>query len=1220
LLGSDAALDFAKWSSWSPIRDLTNELNRLKGEFLPGRRAFLYHTMSVDNGGEIPNIQPPNAVVSIAALDYRPVSGNQDEEWIAITNANTYAVDISGWRLDGGARFRFKGGTVIPARSTLYVSPNTKAFRARTASPKGGERRLVTGPYEGNLSTWGESLTIRDTAGRLIASNSFPATPSLAQQYLRVTEFMYNPAPLAGNTNDAQAFEYVELKNIGPVTLDLRGVRFVEGIEFAFTGSAVTNLAPGARVLVVRSANAFAARYGAGLPIAGQYTGALENNGEKVRLVDSFGEKILEFDYDNDWYPITDGLGFSLVIVNEYAHWSTWDEKESWRPSGSVDGAPGAVDPAPAPIAALLVNEALTHTDLPDVDAIEIHNPTANGVSLGGWFLTDDFNTPKKFRIPNGTSLTAGGFVVFSETNFNAGGSGFALGSDGDEVWLFSGDANTNLTGYYHGFKFGAAQNGVSFGRYVNSEGDEHFVAQSANTLGSANVAPRVGPVVVAEIMFHPSDAADGSDNSVDEFIELHNISGAPVPLFDPTNRLNTWRLRNAVDFDFPTDVTLAPDERVVIVGFNPANATSLNAFRATYAVASNVTVLGPWSGKLDNSSDTIELKRPDAPNGTNVPYILVEEIRYRDAAPWPGADGDGASLQRRIITSYGNDPTNWFASAPTAGATNVVNQPPSVAIASPAPGAVFQSPTNVAVAATASDSDGSVTKVEFFAGNVKLGEAAAAPYSFVWSNAFPGTHALKVRARDDRLGTATSSNVVVIVLAQPPIVSIATPTNGAAYLAGSTVTLRANATSPEGSVTEVDFYANGTLIGGAFADPFQTPWSNVATGLYHLTAVATDNTGRSATSSVVKVAVTTGISSNVNFISVGSVWRYLDNGSDQGANWTAFAFDDSSWTNGPAQLGYGDGDEARVVSYGPDANNKYVTTYFRRTFTAADVEQITALQLRVLRDDGAVVYLNGTEVFRTAMPGGVITYTTLANVTAAGPDETNFFSASLSPSSLVNGTNVIAVEVHQAAVNSSDLSFDLQLIGTRTLLAPAIVEAPSDRIVAPGSEVTFTVSAAGTRPLSYQWRFAGTNIANATNSALTLNSVSPADSGSYAVVVSNAYGLAQSAATLSVGDVDSDGDGMSDYAESIAGTNPNDARSFLQLTASLLDASRVVLRFEAVTNRSYTILGRTTPESGTWTRLIDVPAASTPRTIQVTNATEGGTKRFYRLATPQLP
>ena len=167
-----------------------------------------------------------------------------------------------------------------------------------------------------------------------------------------------------------------------------------------------------------------------------------------------------------------------------------------------------------------------------------------------------------------------------------------------------------------------------------------------------------------------------------------------------------------------------------------------------------------------------------------------------------------------------------------------------------------------------------------------------------------------------------------------------------------------------------------------------------------------------------------------VELIRAGMAWRYLDDGSNQGSAWRGIDFDDSAWKFGRAELGYGDGDESTVVSFGPDPNHRYVTTFFRRKFDVADPSAIRALSLELKRDDGAVVYLNGAEVWRTNMPAGAIFHTTLASSSLGVPEEDAFWSVDLPTSLLEAGTNQLAVEVHQGAANSSDLSFDLKLVG----------------------------------------------------------------------------------------------------------------------------------------------------------------------------------------------
>ncbi len=176
-------------------------------------------------------------------------------------------------------------------------------------------------------------------------------------------------------------------------------------------------------------------------------------------------------------------------------------------------------------------------------------------------------------------------------------------------------------------------------------------------------------------------------------------------------------------------------------------------------------------------------------------------------------------------------------------------------------------------------------------------------------------------------------------------------------------------------------------------------------------------------------VCITVSSTAQTTLSPYGSSWKYLDNGTNQGTAWRASTFNDAAWAIGNAQLGYGDGDESTIVSYGPNTNNKYITTYFRKTITVADTSLFSNYTLNIKRDDGAVVYINGIEVFRSNMPTGTISYTTKAS-TAAADDGNTAQVTQLTISKLKQGTNVIAVEMHQNVKTSSDLSFDLELKG----------------------------------------------------------------------------------------------------------------------------------------------------------------------------------------------
>ena len=227
-----------------------------------------------------------------------------------------------------------------------------------------------------------------------------------------------------------------------------------------------------------------------------------------------------------------------------------------------------------------------------------------------------------------------------------------------------------------------------------------------------------------------------------------------------------------------------------------------------------------------------------------------------------------------------------------------------------------------------------------------------------------------------------------------------------------------------------VEYFAGTNKIGQSSAPNFAFAWNAAPAGVHLLTARAVDDCDDGTVSAPVLVRVGT-----ATLVPTGATWKYLDNGSDQGVAWRAPGFNDAAWAAGPGQLGFGDSDEATVINGGP-ATNRFITTYFRRSLFVPNAAQVTGLFARLLRDDGAVVYLNGIEVFRSNMPTGAITHTTLSSTAVGGVDESAFFLNSISVEPLVSGTNVLAVEVHQSANNSSDLGFDLELIAA---LPPAL-------------------------------------------------------------------------------------------------------------------------------------------------------------------------------------
>ncbi|HWN96326.1 MAG TPA: lamin tail domain-containing protein, partial [Methylomirabilota bacterium] len=609
------------------------------------------------------------------------------------------------------------GGLVPPGYPLALSNPNFSGSIYFTRD--GSDPRLWGGGLAPGAQLYAEPMAItnavflrarvRDGANwSAIVEAPFYAVQDFAA--LKVTEIMYNPPVLGTNTSDD--LEFLELKNTGTNTLDLTGLQFTDGLTFNFLNGAT--LAPGAFFVLARNANSFGQKY-PGVTVNGIYAGRLDNGGERLTLSHVLGTNVFSFSYNNTVpWPITpDGYGFSLVSANiEGAP----DSPINWRPSANLGGSPGADDPSTS-IAPIVINEILTHTDLPQFDAIELFNPALTNVNISGWFLSDDAMMPRKFRIPNGTTIAAGGFVVFSETDFNPQPGvppSFALNSHGESLFLFSGDASTNLTGYSHSFDYGVSANSISFGRYLISTGDENWPAMSLLTLGADNFGPRVGPVVINEVMYHPPVGYD-------EFIELYNLSGSAVALFDAVYPTNTWKL-SGLNYTFSNNVSIPAGGYLLLVPTDPA------AFRLKYSVPEAVQIFGPYPGVLQDSGERLRLERPDSPETNGVPHVVVDEVRYNDKTPWPtGADGDGPSVQRLAPDAYGNEPTNWFASGISPGAANAFNQAPNVALTSPTNGAIFIVPATFSLIATAADFDGIVTRVDFYDGDIKIGEATNA-------------------------------------------------------------------------------------------------------------------------------------------------------------------------------------------------------------------------------------------------------------------------------------------------------------------------------------------------------------------------------------------------------------------------------------------------------------------------------------------------------------
>ena len=556
----------------------------------------------------------------------------------------------------------------IVLRMTNLNGSGTIYYTTDGADPRLNMARNPAGPrYTGSVTlTASTHVKARVySGGHWSAINDAIFAVGPVARDLRVTEIMYNP----GNPGT----EFIELKNVGAESLNLNLVRFVDAVDFTFPSM---ELAAGEYALVVAGTAAFVSHYGQGLRIAGEYFGSLDNAGERIELRDAAGQSILNFKYADGWYDVTDGMGFSLTIREPAgADPGQWDSKSGWRPSAAVGGSPGFNDASDIPMpGAIVINELLAHSHADAADWIELHNRTDVSIDIGGWFLSDSNSDFAKYEIAVGETIEPQGYAVFYEDLQFANPLDpgchvpFALSENGETLYLHSG-ADGMLTGYNEQEEFGASETAVAFGRHRKIMGTYNFVPMSRNTPGADNAYPKVGPIVINEIMYNPA-----SGNQDEEYIELLNIGDFGVTLaeFDNEQLVDVpWQLTDGggISFDFPLAVTMAPGEYLVL-------AKSVNAFSNAYpAVGDDVQIFEWGPGKLDNSGEQVQLSKPgEKAEGVRY-YISVDWVTYSDGShplgqdPWPARpDGYGKSLTRNVPSDYGNDPENWTAAAPSPG------------------------------------------------------------------------------------------------------------------------------------------------------------------------------------------------------------------------------------------------------------------------------------------------------------------------------------------------------------------------------------------------------------------------------------------------------------------------------------------------------------------------------------------------------------------------
>jgi len=573
--------------------------------------------------------------------------------------------EVAVKRMDGAT-----GTTRVISESSLGAKVGLRVRRSGGAlgfetTARGRWNRLTTVPVGSGATLSKVGLFLATSEARRVRMSFFhavladPQGPSNLQGALSIGELMYGPP--GGDT-----FEFLELVNLGTDALELEGARFTNGISYTFPPMRLASMD---RVVLVRDRAAFVARYGEeGRRLApGVYAGKLDNAGERLTLVDREARVVLDFVYGTgeDWPRRANGLGASLEPIE-----GTGDPSDaaSWRSSVDYLGSPGR--PGQPVVMSIVINEIVARASMEQAAGVELYNAAEAEIAVGGWVLSDEVHRPGKYKIPEGTTIPAGGYVSLLQTGFgdtNSPSSFRLRGDQGGELWLFATDSKGEVVRFVDHREYAASALDMSQGRYPDGVGPwrgrlaettlrrEAVSTTLAVESGATNAAAISGPVVISKVMYRPSSGSD-------EYLQIMNLSDVPVDLFDSTTTTNGWRIRRGIRYEFPQGSRLDANEVGYVVSADP------EMFRARKRLAKSVPIFGPYDGSLSSEGESLELERPGVlargEAGLMVlPYYSVDEVAFSGRYPWPAeANGGGMLLHRLSLNTPATEFKDWEA------------------------------------------------------------------------------------------------------------------------------------------------------------------------------------------------------------------------------------------------------------------------------------------------------------------------------------------------------------------------------------------------------------------------------------------------------------------------------------------------------------------------------------------------------------------------------
>ena len=972
------------------------------------------------------------------------VANGSQNAWVELLNTNQAPVDLSGLTVNT-VRSTLGGWTFGPGTT---LAPNAFAVVdiGQALSANGGALYVLSssGQVLDSLEYGFQipGMSIGRAAGQwnLLSSATPGAANASSAQLgsaadLKINEWMANPA-------DASEADWFELYNPGADPVRLTGLYVTDNLSI----NGQTNWPIGPLSFI--GASGFVRFEASGDPALGRdhVNFALAGGGEAIRISDAALEMIDTVAFGGQAQGVSQGR----------------------IPDGATDIVSFPQTPTPSasnylPLDNARINEVLPNLFAPAQAAIEIYNPSSSGVDLGGWYLSNDPRNPKLYRIPDGTFLPAGGYLVLQATQFGFPPVGY--------VSLSEADSAGNMSGRRSVVSFAGAPPNKSFGVVQMCAGLD-FAELTSISLGSRNAGPRIGPVVISEIMYHPA-TLNSNENNIDEYLELHNLTAQDLAL-------DNWELRTAVSFTFPTNTAIPASGFLVVVGFDPtADLAQLIQFRSKFNVPEDAPVVGPWRGNLSNNGESIELYRPG--------NILVERVVYDDLAPWPtSGDGDGNSIQR-TVDGYANDPMQWHAGAPTAGTPdNLVQDGPATIIIQPVSRTVP-----------------SGARVEF---SVDLCGTAPTGYLWQWDggalqnasnpsyviNSVSAANAGMYRvAVSNAFGPTTYSEWAMLAIQSPPVIT----------------------QQPESVLT-----ASGTnvsfTVAASGSGPFTYQWRKNGIALAGMTNVTLDlfdvQIPDSGDYSVLVGNAAGSVASAVANLEVYQRVRILTHPASRTVNTnTAVSFTVTASGTGTLRyqwryMGQDLQDQTNVTlnisSVQLEDSGEYTVLVSDNRSSAESLPATLAVLVRptVLRHPQGLIVAAGSNVTLSAgihggwpltnrwRRGSANVYT---NILSAKETNTTFPF----PNIQTNQAFGYAVGVVNGAGSS--------LLSSNAFIT--VVLPPTNTTVLPGADAQFKVQAFGLTRILYQWKSGNTDIVGATNTTLIVSNVQSSQAGTYSVVVS---------------------------------------------------------------------------------------------------------------------